>query len=148
MASVFLAELDADVIGLGEDCTNPLFAPPKKAEPPKKAGGRRRMRMELSVEEPLVEVTPGGGFPTGVMRTAKDTTKAVVSVADCLACSGCVTSAEAVLVNAQSASKFAELCGADGGAVRVFVGLAALASFGERLGCAPARAYGALRGAL
>ena len=31
MASIFLAELDADVIGLGEDCTNPFFAKPAPA---------------------------------------------------------------------------------------------------------------------
>ena len=83
--------------------------------------------------------------PRGIMRTAGQSTQAVVSVADCLACSGCVTSAEAVLVNAQSVDKFREVCGPD---ARVFLGLAALASFGERLDCAPARAFAAVAAVL
>ena len=144
MASIFLAELDADVIGLGEDCTNPFFAKPAPAAPaaaPPPAGRRRRMQLSVEADDDALALPK----PKGIMRTAGQSTQAVVSVADCLACSGCVTSAEAVLVNAQSADKFRDLCGPD---ARVFLGLAALASFGERLDCAPARAFAAVAAVL
>ena len=144
MASIFLAELDADVIGLGEDCTNPFFAKPAPAAPaaaPPPAGRRRRMQLSVEADDDALALPK----PKGIMRTAGQSTQAVVSVADCLACSGCVTSAEAVLVNAQSVDKFRDLCGPD---ARVFLGLAALASFGERLDCAPARAFAAVAAVL
>lgn len=144
MASIFLAELDADVIGLGEDCTNPFFAKPAPAAPaaaPPPAGRRRRMQLSVEADDDALALPK----PRGIMRTAGQSTQAVVSVADCLACSGCVTSAEAVLVNAQSVDKFREVCGPD---ARVFLGLAALASFGERLDCAPARAFAAVAAVL
>ena len=72
--------------------------------------------------------------------TAAAPTKAVVSVSDCLACSGCVTSAEAVLLDAQSAAAFAALIETTRGDVAVVVDKASLASLGEKIACSPARA--------
>ncbi len=62
---------------------------------------------------------------------------AKVSLTDCLACSGCVTSAESVLIEAQSCAEFiagAERAAKSGGAVVVSVAREALASMAVRFG--------------
>mmetsp|Transcript_20336 Transcript_20336/g.68942 ORF Transcript_20336/g.68942 Transcript_20336/m.68942 type:complete len:510 (-) Transcript_20336:1435-2964(-) len=100
MASVFLAELDADVIGLGEDCTNPLFTAP----PPPKPSHVDPRRVALEVDDDVSAWEPSLGIVK--MDASK---KAIVSVSDCLACSGCVTSAETVLLSLQSGPALLEL---------------------------------------
>ena len=112
MASIFLAELDADVIGLGADCTNPLFTSKKKAdEQPRKVG-----RVALALEEDDEQDQPLGmaqraknPVTFGVMRPTKED-RATVSLSDCLACSGCVTSAETVLLSADAVAALEALC--------------------------------------
>ncbi|KAJ8602024.1 hypothetical protein CTAYLR_002707 [Chrysophaeum taylorii] len=115
MASVFLADLDADVIGLGADCTNPQFVkPPAK----KKTTSNRKGRVELSMEEDVV-------VGVGVMRSVGG--RAAVSVSDCLACSGCVTSAETVLLSRDSTGEFNAM---RAGRARGSVGASTGATFG------------------
>lgn len=147
MASIFLAELDADVIGLGEDCTNPFFeAPAPKAAPPPAAGSRKRVQLSMEIE---VDDLATPVATQGIMRTTGASTKAAVSVSDCLACSGCVTSAEAVLLDAQSAAAFSKLVETHGGAnVAVLIDKAALASLADALGVGPAAALAAAKNAL
>ncbi|KAJ8600509.1 hypothetical protein CTAYLR_010070 [Chrysophaeum taylorii] len=132
MASVFLADLDADVIGLGADCTNPQFVkPPAK----KKTTSNRKGRVELSMEEDVV-------VGVGVMRSVGG--RAAVSVSDCLACSGCVTSAETVLLSRDSTGEFNAMR-ASGERVEVSVSQASLASIAAQVGASTGATFGALR---
>lgn len=121
MATVKLTNED-DYISPSQSCINPLFTSDRKVEV--KSGNnyefqspqydtdatnvqrrkfvrRRRVPLELKNEDDDVDnihkiVDLGTPIQNG-MET-KTETKATVSVADCLACSGCITSAEAVLV--------------------------------------------------
>jgi iron only hydrogenase large subunit-like protein len=133
MASVFLAELDADYIAPSQACTNPLFsgaaspaatAPPAASTPA--ANGKLKLTLEMEVDDgslhypsmplssgappafgtkpDLIRAVPSGaGAGSGAPKA-----KATVSLNDCLACSGCVTSAETVLISQQSSSKYFE----------------------------------------
>lgn len=103
MASVFLSELDGDWISPSQACTNPIFVSPKTS-----TSSKLVLEMEplsstvLSAGRPpqpnlIANIPSGGGI-----------TKASVSLNDCLACSGCVTSAEAVLITQQSNERFLE----------------------------------------
>lgn len=118
MGSVFLADLDADMIGLGAECTNPVFV----AKPAKKG------RVHLSMEDDGVMRDMGSG-------------RATVTVSDCLACSGCVTSAETVLLSRDSTAEFQALPES----CAVCVSQASLASLAEGAGASPARTLAALR---
>eukprot|EP00636_Phaeomonas_parva_P019011 CAMPEP_0118853780 /NCGR_PEP_ID=MMETSP1163-20130328/2244_1 /TAXON_ID=124430 /ORGANISM="Phaeomonas parva, Strain CCMP2877" /LENGTH=124 /DNA_ID=CAMNT_0006786391 /DNA_START=99 /DNA_END=469 /DNA_ORIENTATION=- len=119
MASVFLGDLD-DFLGPGDTCVNPLFAAP--ADPNANAnanasgsgsGSGGALKLEL-------DDGPGGlgldaealgalAADTSKLISAVDTDKgavegpkiARVALSDCLACSGCVTSAETVLLESQ-----------------------------------------------
>ncbi|TMW66409.1 hypothetical protein Poli38472_004174 [Pythium oligandrum] len=100
MASVFLGDLD-DYIQPGQACVNPLFTGPTTTD----ANGsttnngvaKISLDMEMSSSDWAVEETVR---PNIIRTTAKE--KATISLDDCLACSGCVTSAETVLISQQS----------------------------------------------
>jgi iron only hydrogenase large subunit-like protein len=77
-----------DFITPGLACVNPVFAAPA---PPAEPLSRPALQLSFG-DEPLP------------LRPAVK--KAQVSLSDCLACSGCVTSAETVLLQQQSAEKF------------------------------------------
>ena len=95
--SVMLGDL-SDFIAPGQACVNPLFV--SHTGDVAVSGGDTAL---LSVPSPIAydNLIPTRPAPNIIKTTAKDAT-ARVSLADCLACSGCVTSAEAVLIEAQS----------------------------------------------
>jgi len=105
MASVFLGDL-SDFIEPSQSCVNPLFtgsgaaAADDDGAAPAQSGGAK---LVLDFEGPdlsgLTAVKPDLIKPTKGK-------KAQVSLTDCLACSGCVTSAETVLISQQSTMEF------------------------------------------
>jgi iron only hydrogenase large subunit-like protein len=103
MASVFLADLDGDWIAPSQGCTNPIFSDSNNTQSvgaPPLAG-----KVVLSMEEDTSYKKPNL-IHTATTQTGR--VKASVSLNDCLACSGCVTSAETVLITEQSNSKLYE----------------------------------------
>ncbi|CAM9137153.1 unnamed protein product [Phaeothamnion confervicola] len=109
MASVFLGDLD-DFIQPTQACVNPLFAStpgassdegaPAGSLQPGSAAVRLVMESGLAPMDEMEEAVRPDLIKTTGARTA------TVSLNDCLACSGCVTSAETVLVQQQSTDKF------------------------------------------
>ncbi len=109
MSSVFLGDLD-DFITPSQSCVNPIFAgdgsstststngqPAAKAEEDK---GRAKVTLEASWIEDSTAMKPD------LIKTKGGNAAATVSLNDCLACSGCVTSAETVLISQQSGEEF------------------------------------------
>ena len=133
MASIFLANLDADAIGLGASCTRPEVLARDQSS------ARKRITLEAE-DDNNVGFTPAGPIQALTNGSAQ------VSVSDCLACSGCVTSAESVLLAEQAAPKLALLCN-EGRPVDVVVDRASLASVAQKFDCTPAEALARLRAA-
>ena len=112
MASVFLADLDGDWVASAQACTNPIFA---DAKPTVDKGDRPSKKVSLTLEgedDPTAAAAAPAIVQPDLIRSsgaAGGRTKATVSLSDCLACSGCVTSAEAVLVTQQSSAAFTEV---------------------------------------
>ena len=132
MASIFLANLDADAIGLGASCTRPeVLARDTQAT-------RKRITLEAEDDNSTVGFTPAGPIQALTNGSAQ------VSVSDCLACSGCVTSAESVLLAEQAAPKLGILCN-EGRPVDVVIDRAALASVAQKFDSTPAEALARLR---
>ncbi|KAI2494392.1 Iron only hydrogenase large subunit [Fragilaria crotonensis] len=99
MSSVFLSNVD-DYLGPSQACVNPLFA---ESVNTKQDNAIDMPSKEVAVVVPRTRTIrrkrkPSDivGIPTAPTETAK------VTMADCLACSGCVTSAETVLVEQHS----------------------------------------------
>jgi iron only hydrogenase large subunit-like protein len=112
MASVFLGDLN-DFIAPSQACVNPLFAAPKDtgaADGSSASGANSAGVMELVLEDEEAWSTnvsaPPLQEPDLIKSTAGQT--ATVTLNDCLACSGCVTSAETVLISQQSTAKLLE----------------------------------------
>ena len=116
--AALLADLD-DFIAPSQSCVNPLFTDAAAAPRAGVGGGaaaapRGGAKLELASDfllpaaaaaaappaarPDLIRPSPGGGGG-GAPATA------TVSLSDCLACSGCVTSAETVLIQQQSAGE-------------------------------------------
>lgn len=92
---MFLGDLD-DYIQPAQACVNPLFTPSGTED----GGGKQTTgiaKISLETEDWAIKepVRPD------IIRTTTEK-KATLSLDDCLACSGCVTSAEAVLISQQS----------------------------------------------
>ena len=133
MASVFITEVD-DFLGASQACVNPLF----KVTPEALASnGDDKLQNEFNVSTATTEavakisrrkihgrrsVSSGrkqiilSSDEVGLNKDERNLAipskeeKATVSVADCLACSGCVTSAEAVLVSKHSLPTLRDNC--------------------------------------
>jgi iron only hydrogenase large subunit-like protein len=115
MASVFLGDLN-DFIAPSQACVNPLFAAPKDTSGAAAGAGSSAAgvngagAMELVLEDEeawSVNISaPPLQEPDLIKSTAGQT--ATVTLNDCLACSGCVTSAETVLISQQSTAKLLE----------------------------------------
>lgn len=113
-SSVFLSDLN-DFITPAQACVNPLFAP-GNAKEGENAGEEKSEdnlglpKIGLVIENdntnPLDVGLPGefSVKPDLIKKTSTNT--AQVSLSDCLACSGCVTSAETVLIEQQSTGEF------------------------------------------
>ncbi|CAM9850944.1 unnamed protein product [Scytosiphon promiscuus] len=148
MASVMLGDLD-DFIAPGQACINPLFttaadAAPAKAAAEEKPGGAA---MVLELEDdggPLDAMVVEEVAKPDLIR-ASNTQTAKVSLDDCLACSGCVTSAETVLITQQSTTKLREEVQSGRHSVIVAsITPQARASLAERFGLSPAETHAGL----
>ena len=68
-------------------------------------------------------------------------TAATVTLSDCLACSGCVTSAETVLIQEQSYNKLLAKLNANDATVVVAISPQSYTSFAMRFGVTPSEAF-------
>merc|ERR1719487_1013930 len=84
-----IGDLD-DFLTPAQDCVVDLFNPSGT--------------VDTSDRAPVVEEQPD------LIKTQQGSEKATVSLSDCLACSGCVTSAETVLLEQQSFDEFLQKC--------------------------------------
>lgn len=99
-----LGDLD-DYIQPSQECVKPVQQKPQGAAgAPAASAEEKRAKIELAEDGAAVEVDDAG------RRTALQA--ATVTLNDCLACSGCITSAESVLVTAQSTAQFGALAAA------------------------------------
>eukprot|EP00903_Cladosiphon_okamuranus_P012244 g11483.t1 len=151
MASVFLGDVD-DFIAPGQACINPLFTTAEDAKaaaagPEASSGSKGGAAMVLELED------DGGPLDTMVVEEAvkpdlikpSNTQTAKVSLDDCLACSGCVTSAETVLITQQSTGKLREAVESGRHSVVVAsITPQARASLAERLGLSTAETHARL----
>lgn len=119
------------MIGLGAECTKPIMVPEEDSGKKKK-----KNRLQLSLEDDGVK-------RLGVMRATAEG-RATVSVSDCLACSGCVTSAETVLLSRDSKAELTSLM-ASGATVVFSMSQASLASIGDACGARPGAVLWAVR---
>ena len=117
MASVFLADLDADFIAPSQSCTNPRFSSDTQSASSATAvdssqsapGGKAKLDLAMEIDDGIKpDLIRSVTSNAPALGGASQRTKATVSLNDCLACSGCVTSAETVLINQQSKSKYFE----------------------------------------
>jgi iron only hydrogenase large subunit-like protein len=97
MASVMLSDISD--LGPSQGCIKPLLDAKKQNATANKPGGNRGAAVTIAIENDAPRV--GGGHFNQIRLDSKSQT-ATVSLNDCLACSGCVTSAETVLINQQS----------------------------------------------
>ena len=113
-SSVFLGDLN-DFITPAQACVNPLFAPSATGDGETAKGkntenGDGLPKIGLVIENDtnaalqLMQPEPVSVKPDLIKKT--ETNTAQVSLSDCLACSGCVTSAETVLIEQQSKAEF------------------------------------------
>lgn len=109
-ASVFLGDLD-DYIQPSQACVNPLFTPASTGAQDDGAAARPLGVAKISLETELSAddwgLAPAPVKPS-IIRTSKEE-KATISLDDCLACSGCVTSAETVLISQQSVQELLQV---------------------------------------
>lgn len=136
MTSVFLSNLD-DFIAPSQVCVNP-FVSAKLEQDDTKKSSRKHGRVTIETEVSPSDFEDLAFEPSLIRPKAGEARKkATVSLNDCLACSGCVTSAEAVLVQEQSVDKFMTLLeSATNGSATVVVQLSpnSQASIAEFLG--------------
>ena len=133
---VILGDLD-DFIAPSQSCVNPLFASP--SAPSGSAAGEggdgdgvdKRGVAKISLNSSIFSGIP----EPDLIKTDAEKQTAKVSLNDCLACSGCVTSAETVLIEEQSTDRFLEAIGSGRfGRVVVTVSPASRASLANALG--------------
>ena len=87
-----------DFLGPGQECILPVNIPKTKTSSPNVRINPRGVAEEVRAD--------------GSVKSLK---KAEITLADCLACSGCVTTAESVLISEQSHSAFEKVLKADAG---------------------------------
>jgi iron only hydrogenase large subunit-like protein len=92
---VFLGDLD-DFIAPSQACINPLFLSAK---------GSKDKAINVSTDSDIYSGIHQVTIEPDLIRSSANET-ATVSLNDCLACSGCVTSAESILISQQSADEF------------------------------------------
>ena len=105
MSSVFLNNLD-DYIVPSQECIV-VSSKPEGVNDTMQAESGSERRIALTVENDPELFVPRSGIikSAPVSIPSSSSKKATVSLNDCLACSGCVTSAETVLIQEQSTSK-------------------------------------------
>lgn len=100
-----------DYLGPSQVCIKPVEAPAQSAPP----GGE--VRRPLTQTE--IAIDQGTYYESNGQRARTQLETAQISLNDCLACSGCVTSAETVLIGMQSIDEVEQALGSPGG--RTFV---------------------------
>ncbi|DBA04633.1 TPA: hypothetical protein N0F65_012216 [Lagenidium giganteum] len=110
-ASVFLGDLD-DYIHPSQACVNPLFTTNDKGNGNGNGNGNgassagpTKIMLETDASDDLGMADT---VKPSIIRTSAQE-KATISLDDCLACSGCVTSAETVLISQQSFKEMVEM---------------------------------------
>lgn len=101
--AVKLGDLD-DFLTPAQACIKPQIDEAKERLQGVEGGeeeGKREKGAKLTISMDMTDDISGGHFNQIV-----GTEKAAITLADCLACSGCVTSAETVLITQQSTSEF------------------------------------------
>ena len=133
-----------DFLAPGQACVNPLYSePPKPAAVP-----RRRARVTLQMEDDAPAAVVASA--PDLIRSAPATdagggeAKATLSLSDCLACSGCVTSAEAVLVTQQGRLQLVEAIARADKDIVASLSPQAIASFAAHFGTSMESAFGRL----
>jgi len=141
MASVFLGDLD-DFITPAEACINPMFVAKEDSNKSQQDSFKKMAKVQIgdisadtetSIFAPseLQSSSNKKSKTSRVVKAGASNKKATISLNDCLACSGCVTSAETVLITTQSAAKFKrelQKCIASGGSCHVSIAPQTLAS--------------------
>ena len=167
--SVFISNLD-DFIAPGAACVNPLVlgksskdkeedgagkevkAPPhdlQQGESASLGGLRIELGQGLEYESHIPPILAGEANlirnKVSTSSSGSATKVATISLNDCLACSGCVTSAESVLIEQQSTnkliSKLAEQQAGDGDLVVVAMSPQSRAAIASRLGISSGEAF-------
>jgi hypothetical protein len=109
LMSVFLNNLD-DYLGPAQACTNPLFTSSTPADhfQEEDQSGAAKITLDTSIFDGVGDTIFFQGEEQAKPDLIKTNSekKATVSLSDCLACSGCVTSAETVLITQQSGEEF------------------------------------------
>jgi hypothetical protein len=107
-SSVFLNNLD-DFIAPSQACVNPLVSSKLKSQTVQTKGPSGKITLETDYStsdfaDTFTSTTKPDLIKSTITSAGKNV--ATVSLNDCLACSGCVTSAEAILIAEQSSEKF------------------------------------------
>lgn len=126
---VRLGDLD-DFLGPAQDCIAPLLVTDGKVQ----VSGAS---IPGSKEEPLVVETAVESVRPNLIKKTGPEDKAQVSLSDCLACSGCVTSAETVLLQEQSIDEFKRRCSDDGVLKIASISPESLVSLAHHFGLTP-----------
>jgi hypothetical protein len=105
--SVFLNNLD-DYLGPAQACTNPLFTSSSPADhfQEEDQSGAAKISLDTSIFDGIGDTLFQEEVRPDLIKGGQAGQKATVSLSDCLACSGCVTSAETVLITQQSGGEF------------------------------------------
>lgn len=114
MSSVFLSNVD-DYLAPSQACVNPMFAESTNETPQQTKDDNAYSEREAVVipRKRRVRRRPNGknisnNAASMIPQTPVTSTPAKVSMADCLACSGCLTTAETVLVEQHSLDRLRE----------------------------------------
>ena len=116
-SSVKLGDLGSgDFLSPGQACVNPLFGDSASSSAAVE-GGEKKVALKIGYEGGGGAAASRNPFilpaePDLIKTTERKT--ATVTLADCLACSGCVTSAETVLLEQQSVGNFMSAAAAKG----------------------------------
>ncbi|KAK9361754.1 iron hydrogenase [Lipomyces starkeyi] len=94
MSAILSAQDLNDFIGPGLACINPVVVNRSDTNGP--------TEIQIDASGNPVEVSIDDGSSNATAKTATQLTPAQINLSDCLACSGCITSAESVLVSLQS----------------------------------------------
>mmetsp|Transcript_16155 Transcript_16155/g.20033 ORF Transcript_16155/g.20033 Transcript_16155/m.20033 type:complete len:574 (-) Transcript_16155:227-1948(-) len=144
-SSVMLGDLN-DFITPAQACVNPLFVEPKKGKAKdileSEQGHLPKVGLVIENDFNAVEISAPPTVQVQNKKQAPDLIKtsdnhtAKVSLTDCLACSGCVTSAETVLIEQQSSSEFlSNVSSSKYEAIVVTISTQTLASLAVHFGC-------------
>ena len=99
--AVKLADLN-DYINLAQNCVKPISVAPTE----KKMKIKSMIELELDSTDLNVSVSVPTLSSFGQIKVSTEKKTAKITLADCLACNGCITSAETILIQQQSLEEF------------------------------------------